>query len=102
MCIEREKVDFESREVNCLKECALALTISVSVSCSLRTNGSKNLNLYDFVMKYVIITFRQVIFSDASTSGFKSELIIRSILHAFVAIFIAFLKSSDAESLENM
>ena len=25
MCIEREKVDFKSREVNCLKECALAL-----------------------------------------------------------------------------
>ena len=27
MCIEREKVDFKSREVNCLKECALALNI---------------------------------------------------------------------------
>ena len=28
MCIEREseKVDFKSHEVNCLKECALALT----------------------------------------------------------------------------
>ena len=26
MCIEREKVDFKSREVNCLKECALALS----------------------------------------------------------------------------
>ena len=25
MCIEREKVDFKSRVVNCLKECALAL-----------------------------------------------------------------------------
>ena len=25
MCIEREKVNFKSREVNCLKECALAL-----------------------------------------------------------------------------
>ena len=25
MCIEREKVDFKSREVNCLKECALDL-----------------------------------------------------------------------------
>ena len=25
MCIEREKVDFKSREENCLKECALAL-----------------------------------------------------------------------------
>ena len=26
MCIEREKVNFKSREVNCLKECALALS----------------------------------------------------------------------------
>ena len=26
MCIEREKVDFKSREVNGLKECALALS----------------------------------------------------------------------------
>ena len=26
MCIEREKDNFKSREVNCLKECALALT----------------------------------------------------------------------------
>ena len=26
MCIEREKVDCKSREVNCLKECALALS----------------------------------------------------------------------------
>ena len=30
MCIEREKVDFKSREVNCLKECALALSRSLS------------------------------------------------------------------------
>ena len=29
MCIEREKVDFKSREVNCLKECALALRRSL-------------------------------------------------------------------------
>ena len=29
MCIEREKVDFKSREVNCLKECALALSIII-------------------------------------------------------------------------
>ena len=29
MCIEREKVDFKSCEVNCLKECALALSIYV-------------------------------------------------------------------------
>ena len=26
MCIEREKDNFKSREVNCLKECALALS----------------------------------------------------------------------------
>ena len=57
-------------------------------------------NWYDFVMQYVIITFRQVIFSDTSTSGFKSELIIRSFLHAFVALCNAFLHSFDAESLE--
>ena len=31
MCIEREKVDFKSREVNCLKECALAFTILFSI-----------------------------------------------------------------------
>ena len=53
-------------------------------------------------MQYVIITFRQVIFSDASTSGFKSELIIRSLLHAFVAIFDAFRKTFDAERLDKM
>ena len=53
-------------------------------------------------MPYEIITFRRVIFSDAPTSGFKSELIIRSLLHAFVAIFNAFLKSFDAESLGKM
>ena len=29
MCIEREKVDFKSREVNCLKECTLALSLTV-------------------------------------------------------------------------
>ena len=32
MCIEREKVDFKSREVNCLKECALALNFSNTMS----------------------------------------------------------------------
>ena len=53
-------------------------------------------------MQHVIITFRQVIFSDASTSGFKSELTNRSLMHAFVASFNAFLKSFDAESLDNM
>ena len=78
--------------------------VSVSVSCSFRTNESKNLNWYDFVMPYVIINIWRVIFSDASTSGFKSELIIRSLLHvpAFVAIFNAFLKSFDVESLDKM
>ena len=53
-------------------------------------------------MPYVIISFRRVIFSDASTSGFKSELIIRSLLHAFVAIFNDFLNSFDVESLDKM
>ena len=75
---------------------------SVSISCSFRTNQSKNLNWYDFVMQYVIITFWQVIFSDASTSGFKFELIFHSSLHAFVAIVKVFLKSFDAESLVKM
>ena len=28
---EREKVDFKSREVNCLKECALALTSNATI-----------------------------------------------------------------------
>ena len=53
-------------------------------------------------MQYVIIIYRQVIFSDTSTSGFKSELIICSLLHDFVACFNAFLKSFDTESLNNM
>ena len=57
-----------------------------------RTNQSKILNLYDFVMQHVIITFRQVLFSNASTSGFKSALIIRSWLPASVAILMLFLK----------
>ena len=51
-------------------------------------------------MQYVIITFRQVIFSDASTSGFKSELIVRSLSHASAAICSACLQSFDAESLD--
>ena len=59
------------------------------------------LNWFDFVMQYVIITFRREIFSDASTSGFKSELMIRSLLHAFV-VFNAFQKSFDVESLDKM
>ena len=60
---------------------------------SFRTNQSKkNFNWYDFDMQYVIITLRQVIFSDASTSGFKSELIIRLGLHIFVIILMLFLK----------
>ena len=41
-------------------------------------------------MQYVIITFRQVIFMDAPTSGFKSDLIIRLWLHAFVTILMFF------------
>ena len=72
------------------------------MSCSFRTNESKILNWIDFVMPYEIITFGRVIFSDASTSGFKSELIIRSLSHAVVAIFNVFLKSFDAESLDEI
>ena len=53
-------------------------------------------------MQYVIFTFRQVLFSDTSTSGFKSELIIRSLLHAFVAIFNDFLKSFNVEIIDKM
>ena len=53
-------------------------------------------------MQYVIITFRQVIFIDASNSGFKSELKIHSLLHGFVATFNAFLKNFDANSLYKM
>ena len=62
------------------------------MSYSFRTNESKKLNLYDFVMPYLIITFRRVIFSDTSTSSFKSELMIRSLWHALVAIWMLFLK----------
>ena len=76
--------------------------VSISVSYSYRTNQSNILNWYDFVMQYVIIPFRRVIFSDASTSGFKSELIIRSWLYAFVAILFAFPQSFVAESLDKM
>ena len=66
----------------------------MSYSCCYRTSQSKILNWYDFVMKHVIITFRQVhvLFSDSSTSGLKSALIIRSWLPAFVAILMLFLK----------
>ena len=53
-------------------------------------------------MQYVIITFRQVIFIDASTPGFRSELIICLLSHAFVAIFNAFLKNLDANNLDKM
>ena len=59
-------------------------------------------NSYDFDMQFVIISFRQVIFSDASTSGFKSELFICSWLYAFVEIFNAFLKSFDVQSLNKL
>ena len=72
------------------------------MSCSFRTNVLKKLNWYDFVMPYVIIIFRRVIFSDALISGFKSELIIRSLLHAFAANLNAFVKSFDAESIGKM
>ena len=72
------------------------------MSCSMRINQSKKLHWFYFVMQYLIITFRQVIFIDASSSGFKSELIIRSLLHDFVAIFNVFLENFDANSLDKM
>ena len=56
--------------------------------------------MYDIKLQYVVINVRQWRFSDALTSGFKSELIIRSWLHAFVAILNTFQKCFDAESLE--
>ena len=59
---------------------------------SLRSNQSKELYWYYSVMQNVIITFQQLIFIDASTSGFKSELIIRSLLHASEAILMLFFK----------
>ena len=62
------------------------------MSYNYRTNQSKILNWYEYVMQYEIITLRQVIFSDAATSGLKSELKIRLWLHAFVAILMLFLK----------
>ena len=41
MCIEREKVDFKSREVNCLKKCALALREKEEISLSAMTKAPK-------------------------------------------------------------
>ena len=49
MCIERGKVDFKSREVNCLKECALAL--------NLLTDQSKNINFIEDTEHYVSVQF---------------------------------------------
>ena len=37
-CIEKEKVNFKSREVNCLKECALALNPSRGTALLLKAN----------------------------------------------------------------
>ena len=42
MCIEREKDNFKSREVNCLKECALALTLFQSY-CDLKAGDAQSL-----------------------------------------------------------
>ena len=72
------------------------------MSCSFRSNQSKKLHWYHSIMQYVITTFRQVIFIDASTSSFKSELIIRSLLLGFVASFNAFRKKFDANSLDKI
>ena len=46
MCIERKKDNFKSREVNCLKECALALT------CDLHIWNIMILKLYLFQSQY--------------------------------------------------
>ena len=69
---------------------------------ALEPMNQKKLNWYNFVMQHAILIFRQVLFSSASTSGFKSERIVRSLLYAFVANFKAFLKSFDAASLDKM
>ena len=54
-------------------------------------------------MQYVIITFRQVIFSDASTSGLKSELIINSFMIAcFRGNFQCCSKTFYAESFDKI
>ena len=42
MCIEREIVDFKSREVNCLKECALALTDALYNFRAIRKDWKKD------------------------------------------------------------
>ena len=69
--------------------------------CNLKTNQSKKFNQYYFDMQYVIIAFDKT-FSDAPTSGLKSELRIRSWLHAFVTIFDAFLKSLNVERFDKI
>ena len=59
MCIEREreKVDFKSREVNCLKECALALIIHAFLSVKVMFNFS----YMDVQFMYSIIMFLDVV-----------------------------------------
>ena len=52
MCIEREKDNFKSREVNCLKECALAL-ITISSSRVMDTGGDGNTRNPDLAESYV-------------------------------------------------
>ena len=64
MCIEREKVDFKSREVNCLKECALALNNIFINWCRLKgLSESTLLMLFNFQLHlYISITFVEISF----------------------------------------
>ena len=71
---------------------------SVSVPCNFKTNQPKLLNCYVICNHH----FSASMFSDASASGCKSELRIRSWLQAFMAILKAFLKHFDVESLDKM
>ena len=58
MCIEREEVDYKNREVNCLKECALALSlVNIDMWCLKKPHQNtgwsqkmwyKNLQNYNF------------------------------------------------------
>ena len=50
MCIEREKDNFKSRKVNCLKECALAL--SQEFQSEFCTELSKNVHLINEILMF--------------------------------------------------
>ena len=66
--------------------------MSVPVSCSFRTNQSKKFKLVWFCYAVCNHHFWQVIFSDASTSGFKSELLILNDCMLSWQVFMLFLK----------